>query len=452
MNQRIRSAAVRGRSPVPASKSHTIRALLIAALAEGESTIRNPLDSRDTRSCIETIKAFGAEVEQTSPPAEPSAQKGVAQIRVRGVGTNTATSTAANGLKPASDVIDVGNSGTTLYLAMAIAAVSGHSYIFTGDAQTRRRSAAPLLKGLQDLGARAVSTPENGCAPFVIQGPLTGGRTDIPCPTSQYLSALLLAAPLATAPVAAPPRATPTATPGPLCIIEPEYLYEKPYVEMTLDWLDRQGITYTREGYARFEIIGGQSYKAFDYTVGGDYSSATFLAVAAAASGGSVTITGLRDDDRQGDRQVFDILQELGCSVSWTSDGVHVSGKPQKGGTVDMNAIPDALPALSVLGCVCPEPLHLRNAPQARSKETDRVAVMAEELGKLGAKVDMHEDGISIHPSQLSGGRVDSHDDHRVAMAMTVAGLIAGGEVEITNAECADVTFPGFYETIEGLT
>jgi 3-phosphoshikimate 1-carboxyvinyltransferase len=453
MNQTVRPGTVQGSLRVPASKSHTIRALVIASLADGESTIENPLDSRDADACIAACRALGAEVSDSSDavhdsrvggeaPDQPSAPGGAGASRLAGR-TLRIRGTAGQPGVP-NDIIDVGNSGTTLYIVMGTAAlVDGWSF-FTGDDQIRRRSAGPLLASLGDLGAKAFSSRDNGCAPIAVRGPLAGGRTSIECPTSQYLSSLLLAAPLASGDTE----------------IEVPLLNERPYVEMTLWWLESQGITVERRGWEHFAVPGGGHYSAFEASVPGDYSSATFPMVAAAITGGEVTLEGLEEDDPQGDKAVIDILREMGCRVERRGhDAVTVAGPPTgtlRGGTFDLNAIPDALPALAVAGCYADRETTLANVPQAREKETDRVAVMAEELGKLGARIEERPDGLVVHPRRaavprLTGGTVSGHGDHRIVMALAVAGLAAEGPIKIEGSEAAEVTYPGFFDDLRRL-
>ncbi len=409
-----------GAVTVPSSKSHSIRALLLAAWAEGESTLKNVLDSGDTRSCIGAICALGARVEIIG-----EAPTGL-EVRVRGMARRTAAT-----------AIDVGNSGTTLYLATALAATLDVTVRFDGDESIRGRSAAPLLAALSDLGATVVEHGAPGCTPFEITGPLSAGPTSIECRTSQYLSALLLATPLAH-----------TAG-GDSTTIEVPLLFEAPYVDITTAWLDRQRIRYERDGYARFVVPAEQRYRPLTAIVPGDFSSATFWFVAGALSAGGLSIAGLNPDDVQGDKGVLDILSTMGASVTWrTVDGApmcYVAGPLTGGGTFDLNAMPDALPALAVAACFAGDVVELSNVSQARIKETDRIAVMAAELARLGAAIEERPDGLRITPHHLTGGTVHSHGDHRVAMALAVAGAYADGAVTIDRADAAAVTYPAFF-------
>jgi 3-phosphoshikimate 1-carboxyvinyltransferase len=419
---------ISGSVPIPASKSHTIRALLIASMAAGRSTLRMPLESNDTLAAVRACGALGAEIDMQADTWV-----------VRGT---------AGRLSPPATPIDVGNSGTTLYLLAGMAALADFPVKFTGDAQICRRSAAPLLQALADVGVEVESTGE-GYAPFTVRGPLAGGATSIECPTSQYLSSLLLAAPLGSSDTD----------------IEVPLLYERPYVDMTLDWLDTQDISYSRTDYRRFSVPGGQQYRRFDRRIPGDFSSASFFMVAAAITGSRLELKGLNMQDTQGDKAVVSLLKQMGCRTELTDSGILIEGPPRaaggqglRGGVFDLNNIPDALPALAVAACFSRETVELRNVPQARQKETDRIAVMQRELAKLGADIKEVEDGLIIRgrggqqgglQGGLRGGAVAGHADHRVIMALAVAGLAADGPVSIDDASAAAVTFPEFFKHLE---
>ena len=414
MNLNVERSALGGSVRIPGSKSHVIRALAVATLADGTSHIYEPLDSLDTRACVRVCEGLGARIRLGE------------DWLVEGVGG-----------KPAcpDDVLDVGNSGTTLYVTLAMAALGSGWSVFTGDEQIRSRPAAPLLKALGDLGAEAWSTRGNGRAPLLVRGPLKGGSAAIECPTSQYLTSLLLSSPLAEGDTD----------------IEVLSLNESPYVGMTLGWLDEQGIPYERDGFERFHVTGGQAYKPFKKTIPADFSSATFFLVAAAITGSEVTLVGLDRDDTQGDKAVVDMLAAMGAEIEWLDDGLRVRGGALKGGEFDLNATPDALPAMAVAGCFAEGETRLINVPQARIKETDRIAVMREELTKLGASVQELPDGLVLEGGELTGDTVSGHDDHRVVMALAVAGLGAAGRTVVTTAEAAAVTFPDFVELLNTL-
>ncbi len=425
MNIAVSPGGLSGRVAIPASKSHTIRALVIAALAEGVSRIEAPLDSADTRACISVLRGLGIQISETRDAADR-----LNEVSVVGRGGSFS--------RP-DDALNCENSGTTYYIMLSIAALADFPVRLTGDAQLRRRSAGPLLGALEELGVKVERHGEGDCPPVTVTGPLRGGKATVVCPTSQYLTSLLLAAPLAP--------------------IDSEFtvpiLNERPYVEMTLGWLDSQGMTTRRRGWSEFHVAGGRHYHAFESRVPGDFSAATFFLAAAAITGSILDLDGLDMSDSQGDREVVSILEQLGCTVSADAGSVRIAGPGAgrtggalSGGTLDLNSIPDALPALAVVGTACTEPLRLTNVPQAREKETDRIAVMARELATLGARVEELPDGLVVYPSALSGGQVSSHGDHRVAMALAVAALRAESPVSISDAEVVDVTFTGFFDAL----
>ncbi len=434
MERTVHPARVGGEVLIPASKSHTIRALLIATLAEGESILINPLDSEDTRSCMAACKSLGAQIE--GPTDTPT---GTRTVKVRGTGGK---------IQCPTHPIDVGNSGTTLYLACGLAGLGQAPVHFTGDAQIQSRPAKNLLQSLKDLGARVTYQKKEGFAPFTIEGPLRGGKTRIECPTSQYLSSLLITTPLIEGETE----------------IEVPLLYERPYVEMTLRWLDEQGIQLERKGLEWFRIPGWQQYHSFQKQIPGDFSSATFFFCAAAITRSTLTLLGLDIRDTQGDREIIHVLEQMGCITRIEADRITLTGRPLKGIEIDLNSMPDALPALAATACYAEGTTRIINVPQARLKETDRIAVMAQELSKLGAQVKELPDGLEIRgpspsagieanpASYLHGGRVHGHGDHRVVMALSIAALGAKGPVTIETAEAASVTFPSFFELLESIS
>ncbi len=403
-----------GAIDIPGSKSHTIRALFFATLANGVSVIEKPLASADTASAMYVCKALGARIEEHGDRWE-----------VAGTGGD---------IQCPEDVLDVGNSGTTMRLALGVAALcGGGSITLTGDEQIRKRPVANLVNALNDLGAEVCCERENGCPPVTVSKPLSGGSTTLAVPTSQYLTSLLICAPLAPAPVE----------------ITVTQLNEIPYVEMTLWWLDKLGVKYERRGFDWFRIEGGQHYRPLKQRIPADFSSATFFAVAAAVSGMRITLRGLDMTDVQGDKAVLDYLAAMGTRVETVQGGVRVEGGPLRGGTFDLNATPDALPAMAVAACFADGETRLVNVPQARMKETDRIAVMTAELRKMGARVEELPDGMIIRKSDLRGAVVDGHSDHRVVMSLAVAGTEAEGRTIIDTAESAAVTFPGFFDLMK---
>jgi len=411
-----RQSSLKGEVRIPGSKSHTIRALAIAALAEGESAVRAPLDSNDTRAAVEAYRALGAEIETRSD----------AWI-VRGTG---------GAVRAPENVIDVRNSGVTLRTGMGSCALLREGMaVLTGDEQIRRRPAGPLAASLNDLGAKVRSTRGTGTAPFVVEGRLRGGETSIESVTSQYLSALLINCPYADGE----------------SVIHVPVLNEAPYVQMTLDWVRQHGIEVEQEDLKRFHIPGGQRYRPVDRAIAADFSSATFYLGAGALGGNDIVLRGLDMSDTQGDKAVVDFVRQMGAKVEVAEDHIRVRAGELVGCEIDLNATPDALPMLAVLGCFARGTTRLVNVPQARVKETDRIAVMDEELTKLGGRVEELEDGIVVHGSALKGAEVEGHGDHRVVMALAVAGCCIQGTTVVHGAEAAAVTYPEFTDHMRSL-
>ncbi len=404
-----------GEITIPASKSHTIRALLIAAMADRGSIIVNPLDSADTRACVDAVRIIGAKVKIKDD-----------RWIVKGTGGKIIFT---------DNVIDVGNSGTTLALAAGLAALGTEAVTFTGDDQIKSRPVGNLLNSLRDLGANVVLNGKDGYPPFTIKGPLTGGKTSIECPTSQYLSSLLLCAPLVNGNTE----------------IKIPLLREQPYVEMTLRWLDEQFIAYDNTDFEHFFIPGGQRYEAFAKQVPGDFSSATFFLCAAAITGSTLTLKGLDMADSQGDKAVVYMLEKMGCHIEIGIDFIKIEGGPLVGCELDLNDTPDALPALAVTACFAEGETRLFNVPQARLKETDRISVMKTELKKMEADIKELPDGLLIKGNAskgLKGAEVSGHGDHRVIMALAIAALAAEEETTIDDTSAVSITFPNFFELL----
>lgn len=410
---KVGKSELSGSINIPGSKSHTIRSLFLAGLAKGTSKIRNPLLSSDAVSGADVCRAFGS----TFDLKEDS-------YIVNGIGACP---------QVPENVIDVGNSGTSLRLGLMTAAlVEGHT-VFTGDYQIRKRQIGPLVKAINNLGGTAFTTRGNESAPVVIKGRATGGFTELDSVTSQYLSSILLNAPLLEKDTH----------------INVTRLNEIPYVEITLWWLDKLGIKYSHNSMKEFFIPGSQQYKPFESTIPGDFSTATFFMVQAAISGNELVLTNLDMSDPQGDKAVLGILQDMGADIKYDDKNITIKGKSLKGREIDMNSIPDALPAMAVAACFAKGETRLVNVPQARLKETDRISVMCSELTKMGADISELPDGLVIRESKLCGTSVKGHDDHRVVMSLAIAGLNCQGETIIDTAEAMNVTYPGFVESVK---
>ncbi|MFO7834281.1 MAG: 3-phosphoshikimate 1-carboxyvinyltransferase [Halohasta sp.] len=433
MDAHISTSTVGGTTRAPPSKSYTHRAILATGYSDG-ATVFDPLDSADPRATMRAVEAFGGTVERHDDRLEITGFDG----------------------RPAvpDDVIDCANSGTTMRLVTAAAALADGSTVLTGDDSLRSRPQGPLLDALNTLGVRAESTRSNGQAPLVIEGPLAGDAVDIPGDvSSQYISALLMA--------------------GAVCDEGIELnlttdLKSAPYVDITLEVLEDFGVTAepvgaTGAGGVRsagaegFVVEGGQSYAPAggEYHVPGDFSSMSYLLAAGAiAADESVVVEGAQPS-AQGDSAIVDILAAMDAEIAWDREAgeITVARADLTGTTVDVGDTPDLLPTIAVLGAVADGETVIENCEHVRYKETDRVSAMATELDTLGASVTEEHDRLTIHggDSTPSGATVDGYHDHRIIMSLSVAGLVAEGTTTVTGAEHVDVSFPDFFDVLGGL-
>ncbi|MEA4862348.1 MAG: 3-phosphoshikimate 1-carboxyvinyltransferase [Victivallaceae bacterium] len=414
MNLHVNPSKVSGRVAAPGSKSHTIRALVAGLLADGISTVRAPLESADTLSALAAIELMGAKVEK---------KRG--EWLITGCGGK---------ISDPGKTIDLGNSGTGLRLLSAVAATAGFEVRFDGDASLRTRPMGPLKDSLKQLG---VAVSADHC-PLKVKGPFEGGCATVDAVSSQFLSALLFAAPLAQH----------------ITTLELLRLNEVPYVGVTLAWLDRCGIDHAETSdYSYFIIPAHQSYRSFDAVIPADFSTACFPLAAAAIAGGEVKIANLDFADPQGDKEVFDMFSAMGADVARTAHGATIRPHGLRGTDIDLNRTPDALPVLAVAACFADGVTRILNVPQARLKETDRIACMTRELRKMGADIDELDDGMVIrgNAAKIHGAEVESYDDHRIAMSLAIAGLAANSPTTVRHAECCSVTYPGFVEDFRSL-
>ena len=411
MNVLIDRSEIAGTIPAPPSKSYTHRAIAIASLSV-ESEIAYPLLSADTEATIAAARAIGADVTISDN-----------RLLVRGV---------PRPMVP-DNVIDVLNSGTTLRFFTAITSLAQGTSVLTGDASIRTRPNTPLLGALSDLGADVFSTKGDGTAPIVVQGPLVGGRTRISGSiSSQFISALLIACPLAEE--------------DSTIEIEGE-LKSRPYVDVTLEVLREAGIEIREsDPDSGFLIKGGQRFDLKRYTVPGDFSSSSYLLAAGALVGEHVTIRNLYRS-AQGDSAIIPILKEMGAEIAWDQEKgeVTITRSDLHGVTVDVGKTPDLVPTLAVLGACASGEMRIVNASHVRYKETDRLHAMAVELTKMGVDITEKEDELHVRGGGIHGATLHGWDDHRIVMALTVAGMVAG-DTEIDTAESVAVSYPGFFE------
>ncbi|HEV2139183.1 MAG TPA: 3-phosphoshikimate 1-carboxyvinyltransferase [Nitrososphaerales archaeon] len=410
---------LRGKVAVPPSKSYTHRAVVMASLSEGTSRVSNPLISRDTLATVRACRAMGAKVEEDAG-------------LVRVVGAEPAAP---------DDVVNVDNSGTTLRFMTSVFSLAERGYtVLTGDVSTRRRPMQGLLDALVALGGKARSAKGDGCAPIIVgEGGLTGGEAEVRGDvSSQFVSSILIASPLVK-------------RDSTLRVVD---AVSRPYIEATMRLSELHEIEVHRDGYSKFDIPGSQKYRACDFVVPGDFSSASFLMAAVALVGGEVELSGLTTTLPQGDVAILDMLRRMGVEVNAGQSSVVVAadGERLKGGRFDLSDTPDLLPVLSVLSLKCDSPVEIAGVAHARYKETDRINVAATELSKIGVDVEERRDGMKIsRPGKLTKGVLDAHNDHRMFMAFSLASILSHGEVEVLGEKSLDVSYPSFLGDMDKL-
>ncbi len=403
---------------LPGSKSYTNRALLLASMATGTSTIREALFSDDSRYMAGALRELGIRVEEDAAGR---------RFTVEGTG----------GAIPARRAsLFVGNSGTSARFLTAFLALGQGEYVVDGVPRMRQRPIQPLLDALRQLGVDARSAEGTGCPPVVVRGRgLDGGVVRLPGDTSsQYLSALLMVGPLALR--------------GLEVLVEGD-LVSKPYVDLTADAMAAFGATMENHGYRRFVVPGGQRYEPRDYAVEPDASAASYFFALAAATGGRVRVRHLSPRSAQGDVHFVDVLERMGCVVERGDDFIEVRGaRPLRSVDVDMNGISDTVQTLAAIAPLSDGPVIIRDVAHIRHKETDRIAAVATELRRLGVRVDERADGLTVHPGPIRPGTVETYDDHRMAMSFAVLGCAVPG-VTIADPGCVAKTFPEFFETLD---
>ncbi|MGQ0537194.1 MAG: 3-phosphoshikimate 1-carboxyvinyltransferase [Methanobacteriota archaeon] len=411
----VRPGRVAGSVRASASKSYTHRAFVLTALAGG-GVVTRALLSADTKATLGCLEGLGASYQ---------ASEGTVRITGRPV-------------RPAEDVLNVANSGTTLRILSAVAALLPSTTVLTGDASIRSRPMGALVAALSELGARAEAVGREGRPPVIVRGPLRGGEARLPGDvSSQFVSALLVAAPFA-------------ASDTRIRLSSP--LKSRPYVDVTLEVMRHFGLA-AEESDDGFSVPAGQSPRARSYEVPGDFSSAAFPLAAAAVVGGRVTVEGLDAAGAQGDRKILDHLRAFGAKVAVAERTVSVEGT----GTLaaieaDVGDTPDLFPVLCAVAAHAKGVSRFHGARHLRFKETDRIRAMVAELSKMGVRIEERDDGAVVHGgAPLSGARVLSYDDHRILMALAVAALGARGETTIDDPGSYPVSYPGFVRDLVSL-
>jgi 3-phosphoshikimate 1-carboxyvinyltransferase len=403
----------------PGSKSITNRALVCAALAEGESVLSGALQSEDTDVMIAALRQLGLSISVDTSRQE---------IRIAGCG----------GRLPASGgTLFVANSGTTARFLAAMLVLGQGTFRLDGTPRMRERPIQDLLDALAQLGAPARSEQGTGCPPVIIDANgLPGGRAAIRGDvSSQFLSGLLMAAPYARTPVE---------------LFVPGELVSQPYIQMTLAVMNAFGVRVSADGQDTFQVPNTVGYHGRSYAVEPDASAASYFFAAAAITRGQVTVRGLSGASLQGDVAFVDVLRQMGCEVAFGDDEITVTGRSLRGVDVNMNAISDTVQTLGAVALFAEGPTNITGVGHIRHKETDRIAALATELRKLGAEVGERPDGLTIRPAVLQGARIATYNDHRMAMSLALVGLVVPG-VEIIDPGCTAKTYPNYFADLAGL-
>jgi 3-phosphoshikimate 1-carboxyvinyltransferase len=402
---------------IPGSKSYTHRALIVSALADGESILIKALQSEDTEYTIQGLEKLGVQVFWKGD-----------LLHVRGKGAK---------LRTGEERIFVGNSGTSMRFLTALAALKDGRTLLDGSKRLRNRPIGDLLDGLRALGIKGYSKEGNGCPPVVIESQgLKGGATEIRGEeSSQFLSALLMVAPYASRDVKVEVMGN---------------LASKPYVDITRHVMSAFGVEVQAEGYHSFFVRSGQRYLPQVYRIEGDASHASYFFSAAAIILGKVRVENFYPTSIQGDTGFLNILEKMGCNVIRGDSWAEVQGGELRGIEVDMNGMPDLVPTLAVTAAFAHGKTIIQNIGHLRLKESDRIKALAGEMVKMGIQVEEGEDYLKIEGGKPHGAKIETYNDHRLAMSFAITGLAVPG-VKIKGEKCVDKSFPAYWEKLQRL-
>lgn len=410
--ERAEDISIRVRAPP--SKSYTHRALVAAALAEGVSTLEHPLIATDTEVTVEGLSRLGVRIDRHGE-----------HLRVTGSG----------GVLDCAGVTELrmGDSGTSFRLLTSVALLCAHPVIMTGSARMKERPVGGLVDALNSIGGRIRYLESPGFPPLFIEGELEGGMVTVESSiSSQFASSLLLAAPCARSPTE---------------LRIPAGGVSLPYLDVTSEVMASFGIPVERRGYAWFRVLPA-SYRARNYRIEGDYSSASYFFAMAAVCGGRATIENLVPASVQGDRALLDALEEMGCRISSSGNTVTLESDGRLEGIErDMSASPDIVQTLCMVAAHARSPSRFTGISHLRYKESDRIRAILDVIRTLGGDAARVRDALIIRPAPLHGGIIAAGNDHRTAMSAAVLGLAVGG-VTITGAECVSKSFPDFWEIL----
>lgn len=403
---------------VPGSKSISHRMAICAALGPGISKIHNLLESQDLSLTCQALKAMGAGIKELSPGL----------VEVKGF----------NGRPLAHEPpIFLGNSGTSMRLLAGIAALGNTAYTLTGDERMCQRPMNELLDALNLIQVEAKSRNPNGTPPVFIRGlGRKGGHTSIDCSkSSQYLSSLLMMGALME---------------NGLVITLPGPPVSLPYIDLTLDIMNQFGVRAHRIHDLEYQVPGCQIYEPGEYRVEPDLSNAGYFWAAGAVTGREISVANIQKNSLQGDLKQIKILEKMGCSLKIQKNSVAVKGHDLKGVEVDMGDTPDAVPAIAVVAAFARGRTRIINIGHLRVKECDRIEAVSSQLIKMGIKVTQGIDFLEIEGGTPHGAFIETFNDHRIAMAFSVAGLVVEG-IKIENEACVEKSFPGYWTLFDAL-
>ena len=411
MIKTITGSTINGTLTAPASKSYAQRALAAALLTEGTTVLRNPSRCDDALAALEVIRQLGATVEDYED-----------RLIIHG------------GLNPKGDTLNFGEAGLGIRLFASIAALLDRSFTLTGEGSLTKRPMALIADALKAAGADCETN--NGFLPISVRGPLKGGNIQLDGSlSSQVLTGLIMALPLASKD----------------SVVQVKNLMSTPYIDMTLSAMERFGVQVIKEGYETFRITGNQHYQGAEFAIEGDWSGAAFLLVAGAIAG-SVTVDELSIKSYQADKAILDAIDQTGAELKISENSVTCSmpEQPLQSFILDATHCPDLFPPLAALAAHCQGISIIKGVHRLIHKESNRAEALLNEFSKLGVRMHLHEDEMIIEgPTTLVPATVDSHHDHRMAMAATVVALPGESRVSITNAECINKSYPDFYQDMQ---
>jgi 3-phosphoshikimate 1-carboxyvinyltransferase len=397
---------------VPGSKSYTHRMLIAVSLADGTCIVENGLQSEDTLLTMDALRQMGVSIDRVGNRFEVKGRKG--------------------NLKAPEKPVYLGNSGTSMRLLAGVAALCQGVCTLTGSDRMKQRPIQDLLDALSNIGVEAKSIDANGCPPVeIFGGTVKGGKTELRCSvSSQFLSSLLLIGPYTKAGIDI------QVTEGPV---------SKPYIDMTVEVMQRCGVIVERKKYDSFSVPGGQFYKAGTYFVEPDCSQAGYFWGAAAITGAKVKVFGITQNTRQGDVKFAQVLAKMGCHFKEEPDGISIKGGELNGINVDMADMPDMVPTLAVVAAFAKGTTRIENVEHLKAKESDRLGSVVNELLKMGIEATCSDSGMIVKGGNPKGAEIKTYNDHRIAMSFSMAGLKVPG-IMIHDEQCVEKSFPNYWE------